>query len=114
MDQVFLSRLLHVLSDPTRRAMLHSLKEADKTVTELAAPLRMTFPAASKHVKILEEAGLVSRQVVGRKHIVHATPGPLLIVDAWLRSYLASHDDYRCSEGRDMIHDFLVSVDSPC
>jgi DNA-binding transcriptional ArsR family regulator len=69
--------------------MLHSLKEVEKSISELAAPLRMTFPAASKHVKILEESGLISRRIVGARHMVRATPGPLLIVDAWLRDYLS-------------------------
>jgi DNA-binding transcriptional ArsR family regulator len=84
-----LDSLFHVLADPTRRAMLFSLATHDYSVTELASPYKMTFPAASKHIKILERAGLISRRIVGNRHVVSATPLPLDAINEWLRLYMA-------------------------
>ena len=84
-----LDYLFYVLADPTRRAMLLSLAVQERSITELASPHKMTFPAASKHVKILESAGLVSRRIVGAKHVVRAIPLRLVIIDEWLQLYLA-------------------------
>jgi len=88
-DQSSLDSLFRVLADPTRRAMLLSLAVQERSITELAAPHRMTFPAASKHVKILESAGLVSRRVVGKKHVVSAIPLRLVLIDEWLQLQVA-------------------------
>jgi DNA-binding transcriptional ArsR family regulator len=82
-----LDRLFRALGDPTRRAMLGRLSRQEHTVGELAAPLRMSLAAASKHIKTLEQAGLVRRTVRGRTHYCQLNPQPLAQADAWLRSY---------------------------
>ena len=82
-----LDTLFRALADPTRRAMLRSLSESEHSVGELAAPFRMSFAAASKHVKVLEHAGLVRRTVKGRSHICRLDPQPLAAAEEWLRFY---------------------------
>ena len=84
LDQVF-----HALADPTRRAMLASLREGARSVGELAAPHRISLAAASKHIKTLERAGLVRRTILGRTHQCALDPAPLADADAWLRRYSA-------------------------
>lgn len=82
-----LDSIFHALSDPTRREMLHSLARKERTVSELAAPFRMSLAAASKHIKILENAGLIRRTVQGRTHVCRLAPEPLADAHAWLRFY---------------------------
>jgi DNA-binding transcriptional ArsR family regulator len=82
-----LDGVFHALADPTRRAMLRSLSSKDHNIGELAAPHRMTFAAASKHVRVLESAGLVRRLVRGRTHICSIEPLPLAKAEKWLRFY---------------------------
>jgi DNA-binding transcriptional ArsR family regulator len=67
--------------------MLRSLAEGDRNLGELAAPFDMSLAAASKHVKVLERAGLVRRLVKGRTHICRLEPAPLAAADDWLRFY---------------------------
>src|SRR5688500_19403650 len=75
------------LGDRTRRAMLERLARGEQTVTEVAAPHRMSLAAASKHIQALERAGLVQRTVRGRIHYVRIDPRPLARADTWLRGY---------------------------
>jgi len=82
-----LDHLFHALADPTRRAMLRSLAGGRRKIGELAAPHRMSFAAASKHVRVLERAGLVRREVVGRSHLCRIEPAPLAQADDWLKFY---------------------------
>ena len=82
-----LNSAFHALADPTRRGMLASLALGEKSVGELAAPFRMTFAGASKHVKVLENAGLVARRKVGRMHICRIEPAPLAEAQQWLRQW---------------------------
>ena len=82
-----LDRVFHALADPTRRQMLRSLASGDRNISELAAPFRMTFPAASKHVRVLEEAGLVRRRISGRAHVCCIEPVALAAASEWLRFY---------------------------
>ena len=82
-----LDRVFHALADPTRRAMLRSLASGQRNISELAAPFSMSFAAASKHVRVLEAAGLVRRQVEGRSHVCRIEPAPLAAADEWLRFY---------------------------
>ena len=82
-----LDAVFRALADPTRRSMLASLAAEPRTVGVLAAPHRMSLAAASKHVKALERAGLVRRQVNGRTHLCRLEPGPLAGADAWLAFY---------------------------
>jgi DNA-binding transcriptional ArsR family regulator len=82
-----LDTVFRALADSTRRGMLARLALGEKSVGELAEPFAMSFAGASKHVKVLEEAGLISREVRGRTHICRLEPGPLASADQWLRHY---------------------------
>ncbi len=82
MDAVF-----HALAHDARRAMLRRLAGGALTVGELAEPLTMSLAAASKHVHVLERAGLLHRTVDGRRHVCRLRPAPLAVADAWLRWY---------------------------
>lgn len=82
-----LDAIFHALSDPTRRAMLQSLSGQTRTVGELAAPFAITLAAASKHIKVLERAGLVERQVQGRTHICRLQALPMHAGLEWIRHY---------------------------
>jgi DNA-binding transcriptional ArsR family regulator len=75
------------LADPTRRAILARLTEGDATVNELAAPFEISQPAVSKHLKILERAGLVSRSNVGTSRPVRIEAGPMREAVDWLEKY---------------------------
>ena len=88
-----LDGVFRALGDPTRRAMLRLLAAGERTIGELAAPFSMTFAGASKHVKVLEGAGLVRRTVRGRTHVCRLEAAPLAAADAWLRYYAAFWDD---------------------
>jgi DNA-binding transcriptional ArsR family regulator len=80
-----LDAVFHALADSTRRTMLQLLSRGECSVGELGAPFRMSFAGASKHVKTLERAGLVSRTVQGRAHVCRLEPAALATADAWLR-----------------------------
>ena len=67
--------------------MLRRLAEGERSFGELTEPFAMTFAAASKHVKVLERAGLVRWQVRGRRHVCGLAPEPLATADAWLEFY---------------------------
>ena len=82
-----LDAVFQALADPTRRAMLHQLAGGERSIGQLAAPHRMSFAGASKHVKALERAGLVRRTVRGRTHVCRLSPEPLADANDWLRFY---------------------------
>jgi DNA-binding transcriptional ArsR family regulator len=82
-----LDAVFRALADPTRRAMLRSLAAGERNIGELAAPFSMSFAAASKHVKVLEGAGLVRRRVQGRRHDCRIRPAPLAAANKWLSFY---------------------------
>ena len=86
-QSVLLDDVFQALADPTRRAMLRSLAAGERNIGELAAPFRMSFAAASKHVRVLENAGLIRRRVQGRSHICRIEPAPLAAAEEWLRYY---------------------------
>ena len=86
-DAPALDRVFNALANPTRRAMLRELARAEQHIGELAQPFDMTFAGASKHLRVLEEAGLVSRRVQGRQHIFRLEPAALAAAEAWLRFY---------------------------
>ena len=67
--------------------MLRRLAAGERNIGELAAPFDMSFPAASKHVRVLEAAGLVQRQIVGRAHLCRLEPTPLAAASDWFRFY---------------------------
>jgi DNA-binding transcriptional ArsR family regulator len=86
-DSPQLDVIFRALGDATRRGMLASLALGERSIGELAEPFAMSFAGASKHVKVLEDAGLVRREVRGRTHICRLEPGPLASADQWLRHY---------------------------
>ncbi|MDQ2702070.1 MAG: metalloregulator ArsR/SmtB family transcription factor [Pseudomonadota bacterium] len=82
-----LDRMFQALSDPTRRAMLGDLAARPRTVGELAAPFDISLAGASKHIQVLERAGLVRREVQGRVHTCHLDARPLHAGAEWIRHY---------------------------
>ena len=82
-----LGSIFHALSDETRRRMLRDLADGERTVSALAEPFAMSLAAASKHIKVLEGAGLIRREVHGRVHICRLDPGPLAGAHEWLNFY---------------------------
>jgi DNA-binding transcriptional ArsR family regulator len=82
-----LSSTLFALADPTRRGLLARLTHGDATVTELAMPYDMSIAAISKHLKVLESAGLISRSREAQWRPCRIEAGPLRDVFEWLESY---------------------------
>jgi DNA-binding transcriptional ArsR family regulator len=82
-----LDAVFHALADPTRRAMLGQLAERELTIGELATPFSMSFAGASKHVRVLENAGLVTRTIQGRTHLCRLQAARLAEANEWLRRY---------------------------
>jgi DNA-binding transcriptional ArsR family regulator len=82
-----LDMTFHALADPTRRGMLANLALGEKSIGELASPYNMSFAGASKHVKVLENAGLIARRRQGRTHIISIEAKPLEEADRWLRQW---------------------------
>lgn len=88
-----LDTTLSALADPTRRAILARLTSGEKTVTELAAPFEMTMPAITKHIKVLERAGLVERSREAQKRPCRLRAAPLKEVSDWLENYRQSWEE---------------------
>ena len=82
-----LDSVFHALGDSTRRQMLARLASGEHTVSQLAEPFAMSLAAASKHIKALEAAGLVRRDVQGRTHVCRLNAGPLANAHQWLAFY---------------------------
>jgi DNA-binding transcriptional ArsR family regulator len=82
-----LDLVFHALAHPARRAIIRQLSDGERNLSELAAPLRMTFPAATKHVRVLEGAKLVRRRVEGRQHLCHLTAAPLKEAMLWTEQF---------------------------
>jgi len=82
-----LDQLFHALSDPTRRAIMARLTRGPALVTELAAPFATSLNAVSKHLRVLERAGLLRREVRGREHHCALEPGPLEGAAEWIAFY---------------------------
>jgi DNA-binding transcriptional ArsR family regulator len=82
-----LDGVFHALAHEVRRSMVRRLAGGELTIGELAEPLSMSLAAASKHVKVLEEAGLVDRTVIGRRHVCRLDARPLAEATTWLRFY---------------------------
>jgi DNA-binding transcriptional ArsR family regulator len=88
-----LSLVFGALADPTRRAILVRLTEGDATVAELAAPFEMSQPAVSRHLKVLENAGLISRTRRATARLSHLQAEPLREVTTWLTRYQRFWDE---------------------
>jgi DNA-binding transcriptional ArsR family regulator len=82
-----LSATFAALADPTRRAILERLADGDATVGELAEPFAMTLPAISKHLSVLERAGLVAKDRDGQRRNCRITATPLKSATSWLEEY---------------------------
>jgi DNA-binding transcriptional ArsR family regulator len=87
MDHDQLSTTFAALADPTRRAILERLSTGDATVGELAQPFAMTLPAISKHLSVLERAGLVAKERDGQRRNCRITATPLKGATSWLEEY---------------------------
>lgn len=82
-----LDTVFHALGDATRRQMLRHLATGERSVGQLAEPFSISLAAASKHIKVLEGAGLIRREVKGRTHMCRLEPGPLASAHEWLGYY---------------------------
>jgi len=82
-----LDSVFHALGDATRRRMLRELASGERTVGQLAEPFAISLAAVSKHIKALENAGLIRREVRGRTHLCRLAPGPLASAHQWLSFY---------------------------
>ena len=100
-----LSTTLAALSDPTRRAILARLAAGEATVTELAAPFAMSMPAVSRHLKVLEHAGLITRGRHAQWRPCRITAAPLKDVADWL-----AHYQRFWTESLDRLDDYLRDV----
>ncbi len=100
-----LSIVFGALADPTRRAILARLTTGDANVAELAAPFRISQPAVSKHLKVLEEAGLISRHREATARLSHLEAAPLRDATQWLVTYHEYWD-----ESFDRLDALLVSL----
>lgn len=97
-----LDRVFRALADRTRRELLARLSEGPAMVTELAKPFPMSLPAVGKHLRVLENAGLIERSINGRVHRCALNAKPLKNVDEWLDRY---HQFW--SESLDALSDFV-------
>lgn len=84
-----LDEIYRALGDATRRQMLRELAKGERSVGQLAEPFAISLAAASKHIKSLENAGLIRRDVRGRTHVCRLDPGPLASAHEWLGHYEA-------------------------
>ena len=111
-----LSTTLAALSDPTRRAILARLAAGQATVTELAAPFDMSMPAVSRHLKVLEHAGLITRGREAQWRPCRITAAPLKDVSDWVEHYRATWEEYLAhykrfwTESLDRLDEYLKDV----
>jgi DNA-binding transcriptional ArsR family regulator len=100
-----LSLTLSALADPTRRAILARLSLGESSVKELAQPFAMSLPAVSKHLKVLERAGLITRGKEAQWRPCRLDPGPLREVSEWLEHYARFWD-----QSLDRLEDLLAQM----
>jgi DNA-binding transcriptional ArsR family regulator len=86
-DGAAMNEVFHALSHDARRAMLTRLASGDLSIGQLAEPLSMSLEAASKHIRVLERAGLLRRTIEGRRHVCRLEARPLASAADWLRFY---------------------------
>ena len=107
-DDERLDETFAALANPTRRAILARLAEGEATVNELAAPFAMTLPAISKHIKVLERAGLIERSRHAQFRPCRLDPGPLADVAGWAEQYRPIWE-----ERFDRLADYLEHIQPP-
>ena len=100
-----LSTTFAALADPTRRAILARLVSGETSVTELAEPFAMSLPAVSKHLKVLERAGLIARGREAQWRPCRIEPGAIKQVDDWLERYRRFWD-----ESLDRLDNYLIEL----
>lgn len=100
-----LNLIFAALADPTRRKILDHLSQGDCRVTELAKPYTMSLPAVSKHLRVLEEAGLIRRHRQGRIHSISLSAGPLQEAQAWMENYR-----HHWEASFDRLDDYLIQL----
>jgi DNA-binding transcriptional ArsR family regulator len=105
MSQDHLSTTFAALADPTRRAILAGLASGEKSVTELGKPFDMSLPAISKHLKVLEHAGLIARSRDAQWRPCRLAAGPLKNAAEWLEEYRRFWE-----ESFDRLDDYLREV----
>jgi DNA-binding transcriptional ArsR family regulator len=105
MVQLSLNAAFSALSDPTRRAILARLALGETSVTELAKPFAMSLPAVSKHLKVLERAGLIARSREAQWRPARIEPRALKDIDEWLNAYRRFFD-----ESFDRLDDYLKKL----
>ncbi len=103
-----LDTVFHALGDATRRRMLRELADGARTVGQLAEPFAISLAAASKHIKALEKAGLIRREIRGRTHLCRLQPGPLACAHQWLSFY-----ERFWTERLDVLEQLLRQGDAP-
>jgi DNA-binding transcriptional ArsR family regulator len=106
--QPLLDQVYGAIADPTRRAILTVLAGGEANVGGLAGRFPISLNAVSKHVKVLERAGLVRRRILGREHVLRLNPGPLREATRWLEHYRAFWDTRL-----DALEAFLVGEEPP-
>lgn len=102
-----LSAVFGALADPTRRAILQRLKDGDASVTELVQPFALSQPAVSRHLKVLEQAGLISRTRQATVRLSHLEGEPLREATSWLAGYRAWWE-----EGFERLDELLADLQS--
>ena len=102
-----LSTIFGALADPTRRAILARLATGEASVSELAKPFAMSLPAVSRHLKVLERAGLIARSRTAQWRPCRLAPTPLKAVSEWLEEYRRFWD-----ESLDNLTDYLKELQS--
>lgn len=105
MLQDHLSATFAALADPTRRAILARLAAGERSVTELAAPFDMSLPAVTKHLKVLERAGLITRARQAQWRPCRLEAQPLREAAGWMAQYRQFWD-----EGLDRLEDYLIAL----
>src|SRR5882724_2387110 len=108
MSSDHLSTTLSALADPTRRAILARLATGEATVTELARPFKISGPAISKHLKVLQQAGLITRGREAQWRPCKLEPAPLQAVSDWVTQYRKHWE-----ERLDRLDDYLRQMQSP-
>jgi DNA-binding transcriptional ArsR family regulator len=88
-DRPELDRVYRALGDPTRRRLMEMLGQGEARISDLATPIPLTFAAVARHVALLEEAGLISRDVRGREHWLTVRPEGLRDAESWIADQAA-------------------------
>jgi len=108
-DPDTLSITFAALADPTRRAILARLSQGEASVTELAEPFKLSLPAVSKHLKVLERAGLITQRREAQWRPCRLEPAPLKTVDHWLERYRRFYE-----ASFDSLDEYLRQIQKPC